>query len=354
MSLFVRLWKRKKNCCGIPFDFVTRAADETRSGIMRMNPLLKPERIQFGDTIGIVAPASAPPEAGTVDHAAAALEQFGFKPKLAKNVRARHGFLAGDDRERAADVMAMFTDRKVKAIICLRGGYGSARILDRLDYALIRRHPKILSGYSDITSLHCAFARKVNLISIHAPMLNGGLQAWNLPEFTRQSFFRTVMEVKPPGSICAGCPEKTVMPLCGGVTQGRLIGGNLAVLCAAIGTPYAPLFTGKILFFEDVGEKPFRLDRMLTQLWNAGVLKKVAGVAVGVLRNCEDPEAKRRGEYRQTAEDVVKERLSPLGIPVVTGLPFGHIELSATLPIGVMAQLDGDRGDLEIIESAVH
>jgi muramoyltetrapeptide carboxypeptidase len=126
------------------------------------------------------------------------------------------------------------------------------------------------------------------------------------------------------------------------------------VLCAALGTPYAPLFTGKILFFEDAGEKPFRLDRMLTQLVNAGVLKKVAGIAVGILRNCEDPGATRRGEYRQTAEDVVKERLSTLGIPVVTGFPFGHIELNATLPVGAMARLDGDRDDLEIIEPTVH
>ncbi len=318
-----------------------------------MKPVLKPERIQFGDTLGIIAPASAPPDAGAIDLAAAALENFGFKPRLAKNIRARHGFLAGDDRERAADVMAMFTDRKVKGILCLRGGYGAARILGRLDYEVIRRHPKILSGYSDITSLHCALARKVNLISIHAPMLNGGLQDRNVPAFTRQSFFRTVMEARPPGSICSGYPDKTVAALRGGMVQGRLVGGNLAVLCAAIGTPYAPLFKRKILFFEDIGEKPYRLDRMLTQLWNAGVLQQVAGVAVGIHRNCEDPEARPGGEYRQTSEDVVRERLSRLRVPVVTGLPFGHIDLNATLPVGAMARLNGDTGDLEIIEAAV-
>ena len=141
-----------------------------------MTRLLKPERLCFGDTIGIIAPASAPPDPKAVDRAAIALEKFGFKPKLAKNVRARLGFLAGTDRERAADVMQMFTDKKVKAIICLRGGYGASRILDRLDYAVIRRNPKILSGYSDITSLHCALIKKSNLISMHAPMLNPGLE----------------------------------------------------------------------------------------------------------------------------------------------------------------------------------
>lgn len=321
--------------------------------MMLMKPMLKPERIQFGDTIGIIAPASPPPDAGAIDRAAAALEQYGFKPRLAKNIRARHGFLAGDDRQRAADVMAMFNARAVKAMICLRGGYGSARILDRLDYEVIRRHPKILSGYSDITSLHCALSRKVNLISIHAPMLNGGLQDRNLPEFTRQSFFRTVMTAAPSGSIGQGYADKTVVSLRGGVAEGRLVGGNLAVLCAAIGTRYAPLFKGRILFFEDIGEKPYRLDRMLTQLWNAGVLQQVAGIAVGIHRNCDDPEAKAGSEYRQTAADVVRERLSPLRVPVVTGLPFGHIEMNATLPVGAMARLDADKGDLEIIEAAV-
>ena len=248
-----------------------------------MSSLLKPERLNFGDTIGIIAPASAPPDPKAVDRAVTGLEKFGFKPKLGKNVRARLGFIAGMDRERASDVMQMFADKKVKAIICLRGGYGAARILDRRDYGVIRRNPKILSGYSDITSLHCALAKKVNLISIHAPMMNGVLDGPNLPEFTKKSFFRTVMEAKPAGSICEGYDGKTVSIHRQPVWRtGRLIGGNLSVLCASIGTPFAPSFKGKILFFEDISEKPYRLDRMLTQLVNAGIFHEVAGVAVGV------------------------------------------------------------------------
>lgn len=315
--------------------------------------LLKPERLNFGDVIGIAAPASAPPDPKAVDRAAAALERFGFRPKLAKNVRARLGFLAGTDRERAADLMQLFAEKKVKAIICLRGGYGAARILDRLDYDVIRRHPKILSGYSDITSLHGALAKRVNLISMHAPMMNGALDGPKLPEFTKQSFFRTVMEAKPAGSICDGYAGKTISILRGGVAEGRLIGGNLSVLCASLGTPFAPAFNGKILFIEDIGEKPYRLDRMLTQLANAGVLSQVAGVAVGVNQDCSDPDAKRGGEYRQTAADVVMERLTSLRVPVVMGLPFGHVELNATIPVGARARLDGNRGDLIITESAV-
>jgi len=343
-----------------------------------MPTLLKPDRLNFGDTIGIIAPASPPPDPYTVDLAIEALECHGFKPKLGKNVRARLGFIAGTDRERAADVMAMFTDKKVNAIFCIRGGYGTTRILDRLDYAVIRRNPKILSGYSDITALHGVLLKKAGLISFHAPMLNGALADPKVPEFTKQSFFRAIMEAKAPGSICAGYDGKTVSSLRGGVAEGRLAGGNLSLICAGLGTPFAPSYKGKILFLEDVNEKPYRLDRMLTHLWNAGVFAQVAGVAVGVNRennslndpalktvralvkppgaNQEWKEVKVKApakEYQQSGAEVVKERLSGLRVPVVVGLPFGHIALNATIPVGVRARLDADKGDLIITEAAV-
>lgn len=317
-----------------------------------MRTLLKPERLCFGDTIAIVAPASPPPDPKAVDRAAEALERYGFKPKLGRYVRERHGFLAGNDRDRAADIMEMFADKTVKAIMCLRGGYGSARLLPLLDYEVIRRQAKIFSGFSDITSLHCAFLQKAGLISIHAPMLNNGLQAKEVPEFTRASFFRTVMEPVPSGSMTAGFDKKEISILRGGVAEGQLIGGNLSVLCATVGTPFAPSFKGGILFIEDIGEKPYRLDRMLTHLLNAGILQQLAGVAVGINRDCEDKDAN-TDEYRQTSADVVKERLSGLGVPVVSGLPFGHVHLNATIPVGAQARLDGENGDLIILESAV-
>ena len=317
-----------------------------------MKTFIRPERLCFGDTIGIVAPASAPPDPKAVDLAAAGLEHLGFKPKLGKNVRARLGFIAGTDRERAADLMAMFTDKRVRAIICLRGGYGTSRILDRLDYGIIRRHPKILSGYSDITSLHLALVKKIGLVGFHAPMLNGELADSKTPTFTRESFLRTVMKAAPAGNICDGYVGDTVSVIRGGTAEGRLLGGNLTLICASLGTPYMPSFKGKILFFEDIGEKPYRVDRSLTHLLNAGVLSQVAGVAVGVNKECHDPKAKRK-EYWQTCADVLKERLSRLGVPVVTGLPFGHVALNATIPVGVRARLDGGRGDLVVMEAAV-
>jgi muramoyltetrapeptide carboxypeptidase len=315
--------------------------------------LIKPDRLCFGDTVGIVAPASAPPDPKTFDQSLAALEKFGFKPKLARNVRARHGFLAGGDRERAADLMAMFADKSVKAIICVRGGYGTARIVNRLDYNFIRRHPKIFAGYSDITTLHCALLTRANLISFHAPMLNEDLAGKNPAAFKVQSLLRTIMEPHPAGSLCQGYRQKTVSILRGGVADGPLIGGNLSVLCTTLGTPFQPPFKNRILFFEDISEQPYRLDRLLTHLWNAGVLPQVAGVAVGVNRECDEHGAKRGREYRQSGADVVRERLAPLRVPVVTGLPFGHVPLNATLPVGVRAKLDGRRGDLVITEAAV-
>ena len=151
--------------------------------------------------MGIIAPASAPPDPKAIDHSVDALQRLGFKPKLAANVRRRWGFLAGSDRERAADLMKMFTDPKVKAIVCLRGGYGTARLLPLLDYGRIRSNPKLFIGYSDITSLHCAFLVKANLISFHGPMLNSDLIKDDLPQFTLDSFLRTLMVPKPAGSV---------------------------------------------------------------------------------------------------------------------------------------------------------
>ena len=315
--------------------------------------MIKPERLQPGDVVGIIAPASAPPDTKAVERVLGQVERLGFQPKLARNVRARHGFLAGGDRERAADVMAMFADKKVRGIICIRGGYGTARLLDRLDYAVIRRNAKVFAGYSDITTLHCALAVKANLISFHSPMLNEGLGGEKFPTFSNESFLRNVTEAKPAGSLCAGLGKKSVTIVRRGVVEGRLIGGNLSVLVTTLGTPYQPQFKNRILFIEDISERPYRLDRLLTHLLNAGLLQQVAGVAVGVNQDCDEPGEAKAKEYKQSAADVLRERLKPLGVPVVMGLPFGHQPVNATIPIGVRARLDANRGDLVILEAAV-
>jgi muramoyltetrapeptide carboxypeptidase len=326
---------------------------------------IKPPRLNYGDTIGIVAPASAPPDPKAIDRSVDALERLGFRPKLAANVRRRWGFLAGSDRERAADLMKMFLDRKVNAILCVRGGYGTARLLPLLDYEKIRANAKIFIGYSDITSLHCAFLVKANLISFHGPMLNSDFIKDDFAEFTLRSFLDTLMEPKPAGSISRGLSVEGrrkkqarvkgsgISVLHSGKASGQLIGGNLSLICTTLATPYQPSFKSRVLFLEDLDEVPFRFDRMLTHLLNAGLLQQVAGVAIGTNKNCIDPKAKGCKEYRQTMEDVFKERLTPLKVPVVLGLPFGHMPMNATLPVGVRATLDGNNGDLVIEEPGV-
>lgn len=288
-----------------------------------------------------------------IDACARAVERIGFRPRLAPNSRQRLGFLAGADEARAADVMGLFADPEVRAIVCVRGGYGSARIAPLLDYEFIAQHPKILTGYSDVTALVCALRRRAGLVAFHGPMLAADFARRRTSKFTLRSFLRTLTQAKAPGSILEGYSGPPVKILRTGLASGPLVGGNLSVLCATLGTPYEPSFEGGILFLEDVGEAPYRIDRMLTQLAHAGRLQHVAGIAIGVNTDCVDTRANLGREYRQSVEDVILERLSPLQIPVVAGLPFGHIRNHATLPVGVKATLDAVHGDLTITEAAV-
>lgn len=314
--------------------------------------LIFPEPLFPGDTLGIVAPASAPPESKNVDRAIAELEKLGFKIKIAPHAHKRLGYLAGNDRDRAADLMRMFMDKSVNAIICVRGGYGTARLLTRLDYKKIRQHAKIFVGYSDITSLHCAFLTHAGMVSFHGPMLNSEFAERDLPEFTLRSFL-TTLAGRPAEHIAVGYEENTVKTLRSGKARGTLIGGNLALLCTVIGTPWQPSFKNNILFLEDIGEAPYRWDRMLTYLLNCGLLQQVSGIAIGLNADCEDPRAKKAKEYRQTLEEVLKERLLPLKVPLVIGLPFGHVLSNATLPVGVRATLDANRGQLRLEQSGI-
>jgi muramoyltetrapeptide carboxypeptidase len=312
-----------------------------------------PQRLHPGDLIGLICPASAPPDPKTVDASVAALEEMRFKVRLGRHARKRWGFLAGQDRERAADVMQMFGDRKVKGIVCLRGGYGTPRILPLLDYNVIRQNSKVFIGFSDITALHCAFLKKANLLSFHGPMTGSHLVQSDTPELTRRSWMKMLTEPVAFGSICKGYKARTISIINRGKASGELIGGNLTLLVGLVGTPFQPSFRNKVLFIEDVDEKPYRIDRNLTHLLNACLLQQVAGIAVGINENCHDPKAKKGGEYRQTLEDVFKERLGPLKVPTVIGLPFGHVPHNVTLPVGGQVMLDGDKGDLIISSPAV-
>jgi muramoyltetrapeptide carboxypeptidase len=320
--------------------------------------------------VALIAPASPPPDPDSVDRAIAILEALGLKPVPGKHVRSRHGFLAGNDRDRAGDLMRAFQDRRIRAVFCLRGGYGCARILPRVDFTAIRKNPKILVGHSDITALHCAIQRHCGLVTFHGPMLNSEIGHPDTPTYTHRRLFDLLTSAEAGGNIgvtslhstidgshpSSACVRRPPAPVTvhRGRARGRLAGGNLSVLCSLVGTPWMPDLAGRIVILEEIGEAPYRIDRMLTQLLQAGCLDAAAGFAIGTHHNCLDPLAARSGEYRQTVEEVFRERLKPLKVPIVMGLPFGHVPHNATLPHGIQAELDAASSpSLSLIEPAV-
>lgn len=245
----------------------------------------------------------------------------------------------------------MFADPEIRAILCVRGGYGTARILDRLDYKLIRENPKPLVGFSDITSLHCALMNLGGVVSFHGPNI---LNALTEPgrDYAVNSLIRTLTLKEPVGDIAEGRMDlKAIMvPIWGGKASGPLIGGNLTVLNTMLGTAYQPTFRGRILFLEDVDEAPYRIDRSLTYLLNLGALDEVAGIVIGVCSNCE---AKKPRPGEQSLIDVLVDRLGGLGVPVLAQAPFGHIRSNATLPVGIRATLNPDERVLSLDEPGV-
>lgn len=310
----------------------------------------KPSRLRPGDVVGLVSPASAPPDPAGVDKAVETLTRLGFKPKLGPHARDRYGYLAGTDKDRAADVNAMFADQDVKAIFAVRGGWGCARILPYLDWAVIRANPKLLIGYSDITALHMAFAKRAGFTTLHAPV---GTSPWNPASF--DSFKSVAMDAGTPtfanpfpDSALPDAPSYPIQTIRGGKARGRLLGGNLTVLTAMVGTSWLPNFKGAILFLEDVEEAEYRVDRMLTQLGQAGILGQIAGVVFGQCTGCEG-----KSLTGFTLAEVLQQHLAPLNVPAYSGAWFGHITDQFTLPEGGLVELDADAGMLRLLEQAV-
>jgi muramoyltetrapeptide carboxypeptidase len=326
-------------------------------GPRRITSLRKPPRLVSGDTITLVAPSSPPLDLTVIERTIHRFEKLGYKVQIGRNARNRHGFLAGSDAQRATDLNAALRSRATRAIMCIRGGYGLGRILDRVDFEALARNPKIIVGCSDITALLCGVAVLSKSRSFHGPMPSA-LTDPECPDFTWKSLLDTLSGAPTSqGSVLSGYPEtnSTVTCIRRGKVTAPLIGGNLAVMCSLIGTPFFPSLAGKILFFEDIGETPFRIDRNLTHLRSLGLLDSVAGFALGLFKDCAYKPFKPgdRIEYRQDLRDVISERLRPLGKPIVMGLPFGHLPYNATLPLGALATLDGNKGDLILEETSV-
>jgi muramoyltetrapeptide carboxypeptidase len=308
-------------------------------------------RLVPGDVVGLIDPASATWEPIDIDIVEDTLRALGLVARRGPHLLDRRGSLAGADRDRAADAMAMFTDPTVKAVLPVRGGWGCARILPQLDFDAIRRNPKVLIGYSDLTALLLAIHARTGLIAFHGP---NGASDWNpvsTDYFTRVVLRGESVTFTNPtdkGEMLAQTQFriKTITP---GVARGRLLGGNLTVLTALLGSPYLPDFRDAILFLEDVNEAPYRIDRMLTQLSLAGVLSSVKGVVWGTCHECE-PEA---GFGSATIPDLLDDHVKPLGVPAWRGALIGHIGRQFTLPIGGDVEIDATAGSIRMLAPAV-
>lgn len=313
---------------------------------------VKPPRLRAGDTVGLIEPAGFTDDTFDLEPVKQNIIAMGLKPKPSRHLTDRYGYLAGKDADRAADVNDMYADPDVKAIFAVRGGWGCARILPYLDFARIRANPKLLIGYSDITALHLAFAARAGFTTIHGPVASSG---WNRFSW---DYFRAVAfdGATPTFTNPVGTEDRLVQRIGSirtfgaGKATGRLLGGNLTVLAALMGTPWMPDFTGAILFIEDIGEQPYRIDRMLTQLALGGVLGKLAGVVFGQCTDC-GPAGASYGGF--TLSEVLDQHLRPLGIPVFQGAQFGHVASQFSLPVGAMAEMDADAGTIRLLEPAV-
>ncbi|HEU0299940.1 MAG TPA: LD-carboxypeptidase [Longimicrobium sp.] len=303
--------------------------------------MIRPPALRPGARVALVAAAGPLPEGG-VDRAIDRVRSLGWEPVVGEYCRGRRGYLSGTDQERAADFNAALRDPSIGAVWFLRGGYGTMRILDDVDWDALARHPKALIGFSDNTAVHLA-AQRAGVVSFHGPHPH----AEALPDFARDELLR-VLAVPEPAGVLPFPPEGRAETLAGGAAEGPLLGGNLSLLSATLGTPYAIRPEGAILFLEEVGEHPYRLDRLLSHLKLAGVLSAAAGIAVGGIT--DTPEEPNGGPG---AMEVIHDRLGGLGIPVAAGFPFGHIDDNWTLPLGVRARLDADAGTLALLEPAV-
>ncbi|MCP4578228.1 MAG: LD-carboxypeptidase [Deltaproteobacteria bacterium] len=297
--------------------------------------MIKPSRLSRGDSIGIISPAG-PINRSHLEIDLHFLKTKGFKVHVAPHVYDRQEYLAGKDEDRLSDLHHMFQATDIKAVFCSRGGYGSMRLLDRIDYDLIRKNPKILVGYSDITALLTAIFKKTGLITFHGPMVKG---LSSLPETTWQNLVRIISSQQPPATI-----PLEGHPLHGGKATGPIMGGNLSLICRLPGTPFMPNLKGCILFIEDRGEALYRVDRMLTHLRLAGSLEGIKGLIVGQFLDCGDPAA---------IDHLIKERFASMNIPMAAGFPLGHGPDNTTLPLGILAELDTDVMALSFLASAV-
>ena len=305
--------------------------------------MLKPRALKKGDTVGLIALAS-PASLDNVEKAVKRLEKFGLNVKVGKTCTSTYGYLSGTDELRSTELNEMFGDPTLTGIVCLRGGYGTPRILDKIDYSIIAKNPKVFVGISDITGIHGAIQNATDLVTFHGPMgaMMGGddyseysLSHWGAMLFGEQA---AGPMLNPEGEQMVGRG--------GGKARGKLCGGNLSLIADLMGTPYELRTKGNLLFIEEVGEAPYQIDRMLTQLRLAGKLDDCAGIVLGDFANCESD--KKRDETL-SLEEVLRDIL-PKNKPTIANVRAGHCDPNMILPLYVEYEIDGDAGTLTLLE----
>lgn len=310
--------------------------------------MIRPKALKTGDTIGIVAPSS-PTSEENVKKSEKKLKDLGFKVKMGEGLYESYGYLAGKDELRARDLNNMFLDKEVDGIICIRGGYGTPRILELLDYEGIKNNPKVFIGYSDITALHIAINQICDLITFHGPMVSSNMID-KFSDFSRESLFRNIFYSETIGLVENPIGEE-IETINGGVAEGEIIGGNLSLIADTLGTPYEIDTKDKILLIEEIGEEPYNIDRMFTQLRLAGKLEESSGIILADWNGCEA----KTDEYDEslTLMEVIEDIIKPVGKPTIYNLKSGHCKPMITIPLGVKARLKADKKELYIEESTV-
>lgn len=306
--------------------------------------LKKPKPLQKGDMVALTAPSSPVPPP-VLEKSIESIKFLGLEPVVMQSCRLRHGYLSGPDRQRADDINRAFADPSVKGVFCLRGGFGATRILPLLDYDTIRKNPKAFIGYSDVTALHTAFNQLCGFMTFHGPMPNAGYS--RIDRYALDSLKGNLFSSQPPGLV-ADPPGEPLEILHPGKAQGIMTGGNLSLLLATLGSPYEVDTKDKILFLEDVGERPYRLDKALTALSLAGKFRDCAGIILGTFTECEEPDMDtvppntRISAGTLSIHEIFEEVIKPWGKPTIANFRAGHVDPQITIPLGMATRLDAE------------
>jgi len=307
---------------------------------------VKSKALKRENTIGLIAPSSAAGKS-KAQNCIEWVKSMGYRVKWGESIFEERGYLSGSDELRAHDINMMFGDSEVDAIFCIRGGYGTMRLLDEIDYDIIRNNPKIFIGFSDITALHTAFFQKTGLITFHGPML-AGFAKKGLDSLSKYYMDRALMIKEPLGEII-NPPEFPIKAYNEGNATGKVVGGNLSLIADTMGTPYELDTKDKILLIEEIGERPYKIDRMLLQLKLGGKFKDAAGIVIGDWTDC-DPE---EGKESLTIDEIIEDIVVPSGKPILSGYKIGHCTPNITIPIGTEAYIDCGNMRFTITEAAV-